>query len=274
LTGAPSGYRSAIASRTPVGDGRFPGLAIFSLLGLAVLLAAIALVSLRPWEADSVDPHLSFSPGTAALGDAVAVTPARHFRPAGTGGESLARAVPAVERMPVADESGPILAVAHARVVRAVTAPPSAPPTSEPQPPASNQPTPAPAAPPPPQTVVTGSGGSAGGPSTAVVEVEPKPGCEGDEYEVTIRFVAEAIPSDEAEVEIAIRRVALDGSESEIQLEGKFGDVGDLLEQVISEEDCVAVRVERAGGEAAADASSEAQVAAASVEEELEPALP
>ncbi len=107
-----------------------------------------------------------------------------------------------------------------------------------------------------------------------MVEVEPKPGCEGDEYEVTIRFVAEAIPSDEAEVEIAIRRVGRDGSESEIQLEGKFGDVGDLLEQVISEDDCVAVRVEPAGEEGPVDGSSEPPTTTASVEEELEPALP
>ncbi len=107
-----------------------------------------------------------------------------------------------------------------------------------------------------------------------MVEVEPKPGCEGDEYEVTIRFAAEAIPSDEAEVEIAIRRVERDGSESEIQLEGKFSDVGDLLEQVISEDDCVAVRVEPAGEEEPADGSSEPPTATASVEEGLEPVLP
>lgn len=220
-----------------------------------------------------MDPHLSVSLGTAALGDAVAITPERSSRPAGIGGESLARAVPVVKRVPTADGSGPTLAVAQARVVG--TTPPSpAPPRSEPEPPASNQPTPVLAAPPPPQTVVAGSGGSAGGPNTAVVEVEPKPGCEGDEYEVAIRFVAEAIPSDEAEVEIVIRRVGRDGSESEIQLEGKFSDVGELLEQVTSEGDCVAVRVEPAGEEEPADGSAEPQVTAASAEEELEPVLP
>lgn len=122
--------------------------------------------------------------------------------------------------------------------------------------------------------MVTGGGGGAGGANTAVVEVEPKPGCEGDEYEVTIRFVAEAILSDEAEVEIAIRRLGRDGSKSEIQLEGKFGDVGDLLEQVVSEDDCVAVRVEPAGEEELADDPSEPRVVTVSVEEESEPALP
>lgn len=237
-----------------------------------MVLAAVALASLRPWEADSVDPRLSVSLGIGAVGDAVAVAPDRSSRPAGTGGESLARAVPAVERVVATDGSGPTLAVAQARAVSTV-APSPVPPAATPEPPASGQPTPAPEAPLPPQTVVTGSGDSAGGPSTAVVEVEPKPGCEGDEYEITIRFVAEAIPSDEAEVEIVIRRVGSDDSESEIQLEGKFGDVGDLLEQVISEEDCVAVRVEPAGGEEPGDGYFEPPAATSSVEE-LEPALP
>ncbi|MFL5902164.1 MAG: hypothetical protein ACJ75S_13370 [Solirubrobacterales bacterium] len=213
------------------------------------MLAFVALAGLRPWEADSVDPHLSVVLGTAALGDAVAITPDPPSRPAGAGGEGLAHAVPvAVERVPAADGSGSTLALAQARVVSTVATPSPSPPASELEPPVSSQPALPPEAPPPPQTVVA-DGGGAGGPGTAVVEVEPQPGCEGDEYEVTIRFVAEAIPSEEAEVEIVIRRVGRDGSESEIQLEGKFGDVGDLLEQVISEDDCVAVRVEPAAEE-------------------------
>lgn len=239
-----------------------------------MVLVFVALASLRPWEADSVEPHLSVALGTAAVGEGVAVMPVPSSRSAGAGNTDIARAVPAAQRVPVVDGAGPTLVVAQARAVSTVAAPPPAPPASEPQPPPSSQPAPAPEAPPPPQTVVAGSGGSTGGPSTAVVEVEPKPGCEGDEYEVTIRFAAEEIPSDEAEVEIVIRRVGLDGGESEIQLEGKFGDVGDLLERVISEEDCVAVRVEPAGGEEPADGSSESPVATASVEEELEPVLP
>jgi hypothetical protein len=240
---------------------------------LVVALAAVALVNLRPWEADTVDPHLSVAPRTAAVADAVAVTPYRLSPPGGTGGESVGRALSAVQRVPAADGSGPTLAVAQARAVSTVAVPSPVPLPPEPEPPAPSQPAPAPEAPPPPQTVVAGGGG-AGGPSTAVVEVEPKSGCEGDEYEVTIRFAAEANPSDEAEVEIAIRRVGSDGSESEIQLEGKFGDVGDLLEQVISEEGCVVVRVEPLGDEAPVDGSSEAPAAAASLKEDLEPALP
>jgi hypothetical protein len=239
-----------------------------------LVLAFVALASLRPWEADSVDPHLSVSSGVAAVGKAVAVTLHRSSRSVGTGREGVARAIPVAERMPAAGGSRPTLAVAQARIVSTATAPSPAPPLSEPEPPISNQPTPAPVAPPPPQTVVIGGGGGASGPTTAVVEVEPKPGCEGDEYEVTIRFVAGTIPSDEAEVEIVIRRVGRDDSESEIQLEGKFGDVGNLLEQVISEDDCVAVRVEPAGEEELADDSSWSQVATVNVEEELEPALP
>ncbi len=240
-----------------------------------MVLAAVALASLRPWEADSVDPHLSVSPGPGAVGDAVAVAPDRSPRPAVAGAVSLARATPAVKRVPADGGAGPTtLAVAQSRPLSTVAAPSPAPPASEPEPPASGQPAPAPEAPPPPQTVVAGSGDGEGGPGTAVVEVEPKPGCEGDEYEITIRFTAEAIPSDEAEVEIVIRRVGRDGSESEIKLEGKFGEVGDLLGHVVSEDDCVAIRVEPAGEEEPDDGSSEPPAATAGLEEELEPVLP
>lgn len=237
-----------------------------------MVLGFVALASQRPWEAASADPHLSLALGAGAVGGAVAVTPERPSRPAGTGGESLARAVPVASPVPARDGSAPTLAVAQGRAVDVVATLP--PPPSAPEPPASVQPPPAPEALPPAQTVVAGGGNGGGGPSTAVVEVEPKPGCEGDEYEVTIGFVAEAIPSDEAEVEIAIRRVGRDGSESEIQLEGQFGDVGELLEQVISHDDCVAVRVEPAGGEESGGDFSEPAMATASAAEELEPVLP
>jgi len=91
------------------------------------------------------------------------------------------------------------------------------------------------------------------------VVVEPKSGCEGDEYEITIRFATGAIPSGETEVEILIRRIGPDGSESEIELEGRFDEVGDLLDRVASEDDCIEVRVEPIGEEEG---------------EELEPVLP
>jgi len=106
------------------------------------------------------------------------------------------------------------------------------------------------------------------------VVVEPKAGCEGDEYEVVIRFETSALASGETEVEILIRRVGHDGSESEIELVGRFDEVGDLLAQVASESDCVDVRVEPAGEEVSAGGSSEALVADTSLEEELEPVLP
>jgi len=106
------------------------------------------------------------------------------------------------------------------------------------------------------------------------VVVEPKSGCEGDEYEVTIKFAANAIASDEAEIEILIRRLGRDGSESEIELEGKFDEVGDLLDQVADEGDCVDVRIEPVSEEESADGPSEAPVVTAGPEEELEPVLP
>jgi hypothetical protein len=98
-----------------------------------------------------------------------------------------------------------------------------------------------------------------------VVEVETEPSCKGDEYEITIRFGTRAVDSDEAEVAILIRRVRRDGSESEIQLEGKFSDVDDLLEGVVADGDCVEVRLEPASEEEPAQGSSEDTVAPASL---------
>jgi len=228
---------------------------VFSLLGFVVVLSAVALAGLRPWETDTVDPRLSLSVGPEAVGDAVAITPERSSRLAVARAVSVARATPAVERMPAAGASGYTLAVAQGRPVSAVAAPSPTPPASEPESPAS--PGQAPAEPPPPsRTVVDGDSG--GGPGTAVV-VEPKSGCEGDEYEITIRFATGAIPSGETEVEILIRRIGPDGSESEIELEGRFDEVGDLLDRVASEDDCIEVRVEPIGEEEG---------------EELEPVLP
>jgi hypothetical protein len=81
------------------------------------------------------------------------------------------------------------------------------------------------------------------------VVVEPESGCEGDEYEITIGFTASAIVSGETEVEILIRRIGRDGSESEIELEGTFDEVGSLLGRLASDSDCVEVRVESADEE-------------------------
>lgn len=102
--------------------------------------------------------------------------------------------------------------------------------------------------------------------------VEPKSGCEGDEYEVAIKFTTSAIASGEAEVEILMRRVGRDGRESEIELEGKFDEVGTLLDQVAEEGDCVDVRVEPVSEEGPTDGSSQPPVDTAGPEEELEPA--
>lgn len=59
------------------GGGGFPGLALVSLTALLALLAGGVLVGLRPWEPESVDPHL-ITGAEAAIGGAVAVE-----RPAG-----------------------------------------------------------------------------------------------------------------------------------------------------------------------------------------------
>ncbi len=235
-----------------------------------LVLAFIALMSLRPWEADSVDPHLVVSPGTGALGDAVVVAPDRSPGLAGTGIEGLPPATPAVvELRPAPGGSVPTLAVSQHRAVSAIATPsPSpAPPPPNPESPASHEPAPAPVPPPPASTIVVNDGDGAGVPSTAVVEVEAEPRCEGDEYEITIRFGTKAVDSDEAEVAILIRRVGRDGSESEIQLEGKLGDVGALLERVVTDDDCVEVRLEPASEEEPAQGSSEDTVAPAGLDE-------
>ncbi len=87
------------------------------------------------------------------------------------------------------------------------------------------------------------------------MEVEPEPSCEGDEYEIVIKFPAKPAPTEEAEVSILIRRVAQDGSETEIQLEGKPGDVRDLLKQIGTDGDCVEVKLDSVDGDEDEDLS-------------------
>lgn len=237
------------------------------------MLAAVALAGLRPWEDDSVAPHLSVSGGVGGTGDAVAVAPGRSLGPTLTEALGRGHAAPPAKHELVTGGSGFTLAVAQGRPVNVVAAPFPPLPTPNLESPSSPEPAPAPAPPPPPQTIVTSDGNGAGGPNTAVV-VEPQPGCEGDEYEITIRFATSAIASDEAEVEILIRRAGRDGSESEIELQGQFDELGALLDQVTAEADCVDVRIEPASEEEPAGESPEAPVATTSLEEELEPVLP
>jgi Polysaccharide lyase len=63
------------------------------------VLAAAALISLRPWEADSVTPQLQVSPEVeAGLGDAIALAPGRSAdSPAVAGAEVVAYSIPEAE---------------------------------------------------------------------------------------------------------------------------------------------------------------------------------
>lgn len=200
-----------------MGNG-FPGLAIVSLVALLAALALVAVVSLQPWAANSVTPHLRIAPEPRiALGDSVAVVPGRRVavataRPAGAGAQTF-----------VADkvESGgaaprPVVGIASAHAVASPG--PGHPATGSPSPP---QPDPLPAQQPPQAPVATpvsapvaspspepvaaapatrpasGIGshpgpGTAGGPGPIAGEVSgPVPIQEGDEYAFSFSFYIE-----------------------------------------------------------------------------------
>lgn len=206
----------------------------FSLCGLMLLLGAVALVGLRPWATTAKAPHLSVSPGIGvALGDAVAVSRDRTPRGAGV---ALAAATPVAASASAPGGPGPRLAVAPLQPVSAVPSPAPAP---SPSPfPGQGPSTPAPA----PGPVDSGPG--AHGPVTAVVE--PDEICAGDEYEVLVAFDSTAVAGATL-VEMLIRRVGGDVDEDEVHLEGKLSEVLALLEELVSEGDCVRVEVESSG---------------------------
>jgi len=243
----------AIASRLPSrGDG-LPGLAIFSLLALLLVLALAALASVHPWQTETRGPRLSVAPDLGAeLGDAVAVA---HPKPQQGPAVALASAEPAIPVSSVSTRhAGEQVGLEPAVAVAAPEAPgpaqpaPAAPVVAEPAPPAEQPiaaaPAPAPpaAVPAPPDTSGSGSPPpiSAGGPEPA-----PEETCEGDEYEVTVRVLSETDESGEVKVEIVIRRVG-DEEEEEVRLEGGLADVRELLDLIASEGDCVTVVFESA----------------------------
>lgn len=78
-------------------------------------------------------------------------------------------------------------------------------------------------------------------------EVEPEPGCEGDEYVFTVGFESEEPLSEESALDILIQRFSSDGSESELLLEGDLGDLRGLVDLLIPEGNCVQVVFEPQG---------------------------
>lgn len=173
----------------------------------------------------------------------------------------------------------PVLAVSPANVVAAAPgsgATPPPPPIPVPQP-AQPAPPPAPApaatpAPPPAPGFVAGGGGPGGGKTAGTPLPDPPPVCEGGEYEITIWLSPEM--TEEDEVEVLIRQIENDGSESEIDLSGELGDVYELIELLESEGNCVEVVVEPIDDGESTEAPSEAPPELVEVGDAVEFVLP
>jgi hypothetical protein len=225
------------------------------------VLGIVALTGLRPWATSSLAPNLSLSPGLGvALGDSTVVV--RAGSPGvGTGGVAAPKApapvsAPGVVSVPKHRASSqPALAVSPGRPLgAAVPVPISSPPVAEPAPsPQTVAVTPAPApelaaAPPVVAAVQNGGQGTSGGPITSGVGGhEPQQSCEGDEYLITVTFEEAEVEEagyGQAEADIVVQRLGVDGSETEVQLRGDLTDVRDLVATLVAEGNCVQVDVQ------------------------------
>lgn len=187
----------------------------------------------------------------AAVGDAAAVATAGGPRVADAEVARLGRSTTISVARVAAPEppDRPVLALSPANVVLAAApgsgaTPPPPIPVPQPAQPAP-APAPAPAATPVPSATpgfVAGGGGPGGGNTAGTPSPDPPPVCEGGEYEITIWLSPET--TEEDEVEVLIRQIENDGSESEIDLSGELGDVYELIELLESEGNCVEVVVE------------------------------
>lgn len=227
-----------------------------------LVLAAGALLTLRPWDSgsDSTALQLPDPPQLETdLGDAIAVAPG--------GGPAIAdaRVAPAGIAVPVVDPidvQGPVtipkLAVSPARPVavsRSVdvpsppvgTAPPAAPTAPAPAP--APQPTPVPppeslpvSAPTPVSPPPVSSAG--GGTEEEEGEEEAAPlveACEGEEYAIFVSFDAETMEP----LEVLIRHLDEEGEESEVRFEGDALDEAlELVALLVAVEGCEWTEVE------------------------------
>lgn len=220
----------------------------------------IALLGLKPWEAEESVPRLEqpgFEVGVAdavavpTVGPAVAVaeaavSPGRATlvgrtgaRPRKAQGEGSAPAVgPALAvAAPVGGETGPV----PAPETSPVDPQPEAPPATTPAPELASVPTAPPSASPEAKTpggpVPAGTPGFPG-------EEEGEETCAGDEYLLTI-----VLPEAEGEVAtILLERIATDGSVETLELEGDLDDARVLVLQLSSEGGCVEVTVDEGDG--------------------------
>jgi hypothetical protein len=212
-------------------------------------------MGLKPWEADSVEPHLGPLGFEMAVGDSVALpaVPAAFVADAAVApGKAKLVAESVAKRDRGGHHADGGLAVAPARAVAVSVGQPAPAPTPTPAP-ASPAPeaqpvaTPVPEAAPGPATGPIAAAGE-GAPSTPGGPVTSGGGgveedCGGDEYLLTISFSGEEPTTAESPVEILLQRFNADGSVEELELEGDLFDAQGLLAQLTSEGNCVEVEI-------------------------------
>jgi len=227
------------------------------------VLALIALLGLKPWEADPVEPRLEPPVFEAEVGEAIALPPERRafVADATVASTGVKRVEVAVDRVSEVEGPAVALAVAPARVVAVAEMSPAPVPepgagdevpsdgatTVEAPSEGTSSPVRAPASP------------DGGGPG-AVALLES---CEGDEYVITIVLAPEAEEGEGASVEIVLQWFDEDGGVDELQLEGDALDAEALALQLSSEGNCVYLEAGGlAEGEAPSDGTSQAVVPA------------
>jgi hypothetical protein len=221
---------------------------------LTVVLGLVALIGLKPWQADSVEPHLGPLGLEMAVGDSVALpsSPAAFVADAAVAPGRAKLLTGSVARQEVGGQADSDLAVAPARVV-AVSAgepaptSPSTPAPASPAPEAQPVATSAPEAVSVPATgpIAAAGEGAAGGPGGPIPSGVggAEESCVGDEYVITISFVGEEPTSEESPVEILLQRFNDDGSVDELELEGDLLDARGLVVKLSSEGNCVQVEI-------------------------------
>jgi hypothetical protein len=233
---------------------------------LTTLLGLVALIGLKPWEADAVEPHLDPLGFEMGVGDSVAVpSPAAAFvadAAVAPGRAKLVARQVARQGPGGPADGGPGVAPARAVAVAGGRTAPT--PTSAPVSPAPAPASPAPEAQPVAAPAPEAPPAPAAGPIAAAGEGVPSsPGgpvtsggggfesCEGDEYVLTISFIGEEptaaiedeITTAETPVEILLQRFNSDGSVEDLELEGDLFDAQALLVQLTSEGNCVKVEI-------------------------------
>jgi len=232
------------------------------------MLAFVALMWLKPWGDDQVQPHLTL-PGVAEVAVGEAVTLPSGPAVADRAAVHAAAEPIAASRPPAEAESRELaFAVAPARAVAVANTPvvvPGAPETEAgpgdevPSVGATDGEAPPEGTSSPVSTPPSGPGNP--GPTTAVIE-----SCEGDEYVITVVLVPGADEGEEAEeasVEIVLQRFNEDGSVDELKLDGDALDARNLAVQLGSEGNCVYLEADAGEEEdAPSDGTSQAVVPA------------